>query len=176
MKKDETPEQAEKRKAYGREYMRKRRLEDPELNRRTHKKMLEKHPDYWKQWHYSHRTERIAQAKDWKRKNPHWRRADPDKYRERNRRDAQNRAGRRRGYPPISKAALAEVWDSYAGLCVYCLGPAEHFDHIVSLATGGPHTAENLAPACARCNCSKNRTPLLVWLARKGGQVGKGPR
>lgn len=34
-----------------------------------------------------------------------------------------------------------------------------HLDHVIPLAHGGPHTAENLKVACAPCNWSKGSTP-----------------
>jgi 5-methylcytosine-specific restriction endonuclease McrA len=35
-----------------------------------------------------------------------------------------------------------------------------HFDHVVPLARGGPHTAENIRPSHARCNLAKHARPL----------------
>lgn len=151
---------------YYREYMRRRRSENPNLNREAHAKMLANDPDYYKRWHADHRVERNAASKRWKAENPGYKRRDPEKYREQNRRDAQNRAGRRRGFRPISKKEFTELGESYLGLCAYCLDPAKHFDHVVPLSRGGPHTIENLVPSCVRCNTTKNNIPLLVWMVR----------
>ena len=48
--------------------------------------------------------------------------------------------------------------------CAYCGKAYEHDDHIVPLVKGGPHSRENLAPACARCNLSKGGKYLAEWL------------
>lgn len=45
--------------------------------------------------------------------------------------------------------------------CSYCGGPATTLDHIVP---GGDNDHTNLAPACARCNSSKGKRPLLMAL------------
>lgn len=61
------------------------------------------------------------------------------------------------------------VRENYGGRCAYCARAVELTqDHIDPLSKGGTHTADNVAPACARCNLSKNARPLLVWLARGG--------
>lgn len=51
--------------------------------------------------------------------------------------------------------------------CTYCLGPAEHRDHVVPLRLGGADALWNLRPACAACNLSKNASPLPEWLATR---------
>lgn len=44
--------------------------------------------------------------------------------------------------------------------CRYCGAPAEHVDHIVPRCQDGTNDPDNLAAACATCNCSKGgRTP-----------------
>jgi hypothetical protein len=53
--------------------------------------------------------------------------------------------------------------DNYT--CTYCgtnIGPF-HCDHILPVRRGGNNDLANLATACARCNLSKNDTPLNVW-------------
>lgn len=48
--------------------------------------------------------------------------------------------------------------------CVYCGGATEAIDHIVSARDGGSDSWDNLAPACRRCNSSKNARPLLTFM------------
>lgn len=48
--------------------------------------------------------------------------------------------------------------------CVYCGGKAEHLDHIQPVTRGGEGTWDNLAPACARCNQSKQTKSLLAFM------------
>ncbi|CAB5230106.1 HNHc domain containing protein [uncultured Caudovirales phage] len=61
-----------------------------------------------------------------------------------------------------------DVLTSTLGLCTYCneLRPLA-LDHIVPLSAGGDHDIENAVPACKSCNSAKNKTPLLLWLARR---------
>ena len=44
---------------------------------------------------------------------------------------------------------------------------ATSLDHVVPISKGGQHTKDNLVPACAYCNGSKNDRPLLVWMATR---------
>lgn len=55
------------------------------------------------------------------------------------------------------------------GLCAYCgyQRNSLEMDHIDPLSLGGAHDPENVAPACMRCNRTKNDRPLLVWLAKE---------
>lgn len=39
-----------------------------------------------------------------------------------------------------------------------------HFDHIVALIKGGPHSVENLCVSCSRCNRSKGAKTIKEWL------------
>lgn len=48
--------------------------------------------------------------------------------------------------------------------CVYCGRAADVLDHIVPSAAGGENDWPNLAPSCTRCNNSKWRLPLLLYL------------
>jgi len=66
-------------------------------------------------------------------------------------------------------AELRNLIDSYLGRCVYCFEPLNPvtIDHIVPLIKGGTNDIENLVPACGRCNSSKNRNNLVVWLAKR---------
>ncbi len=53
--------------------------------------------------------------------------------------------------------------------CAYCLQPLAgdmHIDHVMPLARGGAHSADNLVAACARCNRAKAaRAPLAFMLS-----------
>ncbi|MEM9746521.1 MAG: HNH endonuclease [Actinomycetota bacterium] len=44
--------------------------------------------------------------------------------------------------------------------CQYCGSRADSIDHVMPRSRGGPHTWENVAAACRRCNTDKrDRTP-----------------
>lgn len=41
---------------------------------------------------------------------------------------------------------------------------AIHFDHIIPLSKGGPHSVENLCVSCPRCNLSKRARLIEDWM------------
>lgn len=97
----------------------------------------------------------------------------------------------RTGYLRAQKAGAvaeyvdyAEVFRQDKGICHICeqlitegVGQREQhltFDHVISLAEGGQHTAENIKPAHARCNILKRRTAANK-LAEDGPTVKQKP-
>ena len=72
------------------------------------------------------------------------------------------------GFPkPDFKAILAE----FGMVCHICGQKIEslddlHFDHVISLAKEGPHSAENLRPSHALCNMRKGSKSLEDYLAQ----------
>lgn len=72
----------------------------------------------------------------------------------------------------LTIAEWREIVASYLGNCVYCgaycQNPSQ--DHIVPLSKGGEHTADNVVPACGKCNSSKGSKSLLHWMAQKSFQ------
>ena len=54
------------------------------------------------------------------------------------------------------------------GRCMYCAGTAESMDHLIPRLRGGPDSADNLIPACRRCNSSKGGRDVLLWASSKG--------
>jgi 5-methylcytosine-specific restriction endonuclease McrA len=68
-----------------------------------------------------------------------------------------------RGVTPREWEAILAYFDHR---CAYCFSASEKLsmDHVHPLALGGSHEPENVAPACARCNSSKWKKPLRVWL------------
>lgn len=72
------------------------------------------------------------------------------------------------------KAWVAHVKSKRAAICYYCQTSvstaAIHFDHIVPLSKGGPHTVENLCVSCASCNLRKQAKSVTAWM-RVGQQV-----
>ena len=68
----------------------------------------------------------------------------------------------------ITERQWRDVLTSTLGLCTYCYERRPlALDHIVPLSTGGEHDINNAVPACNSCNSSKQKTPLLLWLARR---------
>lgn len=65
------------------------------------------------------------------------------------------------------------ILERHGGKCVYCGRPDILLtkDHVIPLASGGRHTAENIVPACRRCNISKHSRTVDEFLARRNGSV-----
>jgi 5-methylcytosine-specific restriction endonuclease McrA len=66
---------------------------------------------------------------------------------------------------PDQWGGLLEAW----GGCAYCRaeGPALQRDCIMPISRGGRYTLENVVPACASCNASKQNGEVTVWLRRR---------
>jgi 5-methylcytosine-specific restriction endonuclease McrA len=58
-------------------------------------------------------------------------------------------------------------------ICPYCCElmtqDSTTLDHIVPIAKGGTHTADNLAAVCRRCNQAKHASSLLGYMVRLAG-------
>lgn len=114
-----------------------------------------------------------ARARARYRKNPDRCKKDTALYRQRHPERVRTRnihqKTRRIGAPGRhTTSQWLNVLQSYRGLCVYCLGPATQRDHVVPIVRGGSNDIENIAPTCGHCNSSKNDTPLLMWMVRRG--------
>jgi len=95
-----------------------------------------------------------------------WRASHPEQNR------TNKRAANRRRRAMIARvlATLTPAeWDAIlqaAGhACIYC-GSTKQLtqDHLIPLSRGGPHTAENVAPACWPCNASKHNKTTIEFL------------
>lgn len=66
------------------------------------------------------------------------------------------------------QAFVTSVRQSKSVFCYYCgkkiSAKSCHFDHIVPLSKGGPHSADNLCVSCPPCNLSKQDKPLNIWI------------
>lgn len=91
-----------------------------------------------------------------------WRKRNPDKVREANRRiKAMRRKNERRQWTPADWDRLVARFD---GRCAYC-GERKDLtlDHVVPVSRGGRHAAGNFLPACLSCNSSKSSKFLVEW-------------
>lgn len=87
--------------------------------------------------------------------------------------------------PVIEHFTKADVIARYGDHCTYCeVGPFEQLDHDLPVSRGGPHTLENVRPACIPCNLSKFNRTATEWKqstpstpsARHPGGAGKDHR
>ena len=59
----------------------------------------------------------------------------------------------------------ARIFAEWSHLCAYCNDPADTLDHVLPRSRGGLTVAENLVPACGRCNGAKSSTDWREWFA-----------
>jgi 5-methylcytosine-specific restriction endonuclease McrA len=136
----------EKRRAYGRDWIRR----NPERAREAMRRWRARHPDV----HAARTRERYAR--------------DPKRFQERidaspnrsavRRAMHQRRRARSLGAgPSFTASEWTELLASFGGRCAYC-GVVEplHADHRVPLERGGTNAIANILPACARCNLRKH--------------------
>lgn len=57
----------------------------------------------------------------------------------------------------------ASIFAAWASCCAYCADPADTLDHVLPRSKGGLTVAENLVPACRRCNGAKSSTDWREW-------------
>jgi 5-methylcytosine-specific restriction endonuclease McrA len=116
------------------------------------------------------------------RRKREWMRAHPEKIRVYNKRYAAKDPDRLRAnvananHRRRAQGGGVSAWQwrgiraEYGGRCAYCAIKPPHLqqEHVEPLVLGGAHEPENVVPACARCNASKNSRSLLVWIAQFG--------
>jgi 5-methylcytosine-specific restriction endonuclease McrA len=150
------------------EINRARRLENPEASRAAVERYRLSHPQV-----IARRDARYYQKhKDKKNKQTtQWRKNNPDKYAELNRRKEHIRRARKlnNGQEPYTES---QVLSTYGTNCHICDTPINlkaprkvgvkgwelglHIDHVVPLVKGGPDSLGNVKPAHGKCNLQKN--------------------
>lgn len=88
-----------------------------------------------------------------------WQRNNPDRVRE-----FSHRRRTRKKNNGIYKITQRELDRLYASPCAYC-GSRENItlDHVVPISKGGTHGVGNIVPACRFCNFSKRDRLLIEW-------------
>lgn len=63
---------------------------------------------------------------------------------------------------PADWQRLCDLW----GTCAYCNEPLDRptMDHVIPLASGGPHNLSNVVPACKPCNSRKGTSVWTPWI------------
>jgi hypothetical protein len=59
----------------------------------------------------------------------------------------------------------ASIFEYWASCCAYCSEPADTLDHVLPRLKGGLTVAQNLVPACRRCNGAKGSDNWREWFA-----------
>jgi hypothetical protein len=175
-----------------------------EQARRHYKKHRERLIDKSRAWRAANLERCRETSREWGRKNPEKRALKDKKWREEHQayakerhlrwcfnnpdkvtEHAHRRRRRLRGLTvldvPAYNRKVRHIKKSPIIECLYCgvsipLGPRRrHIDHIIPLAMGGLDCAENIGPACARCNLQKHATHPLIFWARKASTLLEEP-
>jgi hypothetical protein len=103
-----------------------------------------------------------------------WAQSNINKRREAHRRrDALRRASGSLALIPLTLDARQRRFALFGNRCAYCGAGARHcrnhgaerlsVEHVLALVAGGLDEPDNIVPACAACNSSKNTRPVDEW-------------
>jgi len=112
----------------------------------------------WQHAYYAKNPERYRKAtREWAKRNP-------EKVRERNKRQRSIRRGASMG--DFTNDQWAQLKKEFDNRCAYCGKRAILTqDHVIPLSQGGAHTFTNIVPACQSCNSKKSgRSPVQAGM------------
>jgi 5-methylcytosine-specific restriction endonuclease McrA len=152
----------ERRREYGRAWIRR----NPEKAREAMRRWRKNHPDK----HAAESRERYARDP---KKVQRITDASPNRAAVR-RAMAHRRRGRLRGAPSFSATEWIALVAIYGGRCAYCgeIRPLQ-IDHRVPIARGGSNMIENILPACGPCNQRKATLTEEEFRARLAQERGE---
>lgn len=138
----------ERRREYGREWIRQNAEKAREAMRRWRVRHPDEHAAESRAFHARHREERNARSAAYHRANPHVRRTAWERRRARE-------LGAEGSFASEEWLALLLA---YAHRCAYCGAEGLlHADHRIPLSRGGTNYISNILPACPPCNQRKHR-------------------
>jgi 5-methylcytosine-specific restriction endonuclease McrA len=152
----------ERRRAYGREWIRKNPDKAREAMRRWRSRHPEEHAAQSRE-RYARDPEKVKRIINSSPSRPAVRRAMHNRRRDRT-----------RGQPSFTASEWLALVARYDGRCAYCgeRGPL-HADHRIPLSRGGTNTIENILPACVRCNLRKGKMTEAEFRARVAHEGGE---
>ena len=185
-------ERKERKREYQRRYYEANKEQESERNRRWYEANYEANKEQYQEssrrWYEANKEQELERMRRWREANKEqflecqrrwreankeqikerhrrWREANKEQVLERNRRRRARKAGAiRPGFPKPTTASNRRLLTAFGNACAYCgSGGPFHIDHIEPLNAGGLHTPSNLAPACQRCNLSKQDKPVEAW-------------
>jgi 5-methylcytosine-specific restriction endonuclease McrA len=156
----------EKRRAYGREWMKR----NAERARAAMRRWRLLHPD-------EHRSEnRAYYARDPQRRQQQID-ASPNRRAVRKAADARRRSRKLRSPGSYTYLEWLLLVSTFGGRCAYCANRAAlHADHRIPLSRGGSNSIENIVPACSSCNLRKGTLTELEFRARLAAEKDQPPR
>lgn len=145
-----------------RAYVRVRRAANPERKRETNRTWYAANRE---RANASLRALRAVNLERTRAANRAWAAANPEHKRAI---EARRRARIAQVLATLTPQEWEAILDAAGRSCIYCgSGERLSMDHLTPLSRGGPHTAENVAPACRPCNSSKGARTVMEFLAEK---------
>jgi 5-methylcytosine-specific restriction endonuclease McrA len=152
---------------------RKWRVKHPDKVKARNRAFRKKNPKYTREWYKANIDRERLRARDTMRRSrkakPELELARKQRYRTANletvRMRERENTQRRRALQGSCSPELAELMARLVREpCAYCGSTTNvTIDHVIPLSRGGKHEADNLAPACLSCNCSKCALLLDEW-------------
>ena len=136
----------ERRRAYGREWIKR----NPEKARAGMRRWRAAHPEdhraQARAYYRRHRERELAQSAEYHRSHREIRKAS----------DNRRRMWKLGGGPSFTATEWLQLVAQYGGRCAYRgeVGPLQA-DHRTPLSRGGTNSIDNILPACGRCNAEK---------------------
>ncbi len=167
-----TPEQvAEHRREAGRRW----RAKNPDKVREANRRRKATHPEENRKAMRRWRT-KPENAKKNRKAMDRWAAENPDRVRALGAANSSRRRAAKAGVPFSRDRAVTDFYEmagsAASAPCTYCgidPGPGNRqVDHKIPRARGGPHSIENLAVACGKCNRDKGTMTPDEYLASQG--------
>lgn len=145
-----------------RETVRKYKAANPEKIKAEAERFRKKYPErqakWGAEWYQANRDRARKMQEEWRARamgDPGWLEAERQRARE--------KAGRRRAQMRSTSSGrvdLSAILERDGMTCHLCLEPIPslevlHFDHVIPLSKGGPHSMDNIKPSHAACNLRK---------------------
>jgi 5-methylcytosine-specific restriction endonuclease McrA len=113
--------------------------------------------EYYKQWHVKNRARRLVSHKQ--------------RYQDKKEELLKYQSEYHKAHPEIGRKSGKKFRSKPDFICHHCRFEFStdrvHFDHIVPLARGGPHSIDNLCASCSACNLSKGKKLVTEWAPTK---------
>jgi 5-methylcytosine-specific restriction endonuclease McrA len=134
--------------------------------------VVERHRAADRRWYEENREHVAAYSRSWRKANASltaehrrsWRRDNPERNRELGRQANSVRKARMLAVQtePVDYAAILAEHGMFCHICSLVIVDESdlHFDHVIPLALGGPHSQANIKPAHALCNLRKGASLL----------------
>jgi 5-methylcytosine-specific restriction endonuclease McrA len=117
-------------------------------------------------WYANNKQRHHARVKIWIRENQEAFKAIQQRYLVKSPVHIRRQAHLARVEQTLTQEQWNEILEVFGHACAYCLRDDVKLtiDHVIAVSKGGPHTAENVVPACKHCNCVKSARAVFLMV------------